>query len=289
MKVLQCDIEGNVIRIFSSPREASRITGIRKHDIKRCLLKLRNYAGGFTWKFQEEKEPIAQVFLNIKTAPDKENILVIGDTHSPFEKEGYLEFCTDIKEKHKCTRIIHIGDEVDHCAVSNYQTPDGAFSSSKEFEKAKKQLHKWKEVFPIMDLLIGNHTKRPMKQANQAGIPLQMMRTYNEMWDIDKQWKWHDKLVIDETYFTHGTGMSGDRAAIRLATDLGMNVVIGHIHHTANVTYKTNAIGKSLFGMQVGCGVEESKYAFYYAKDCYKKGVISCATITDGVPQIHLM
>lgn len=41
---------------------------------------------------------------------DKRNVLVIGDTHFPFEQKGYLEFCLKIKKEHNCGTIVHIGD-----------------------------------------------------------------------------------------------------------------------------------------------------------------------------------
>ena len=47
------------------------------------------------------------------TLEKQDNILVIGDLHLPFLREGYLEFCREMKEKHKCNKIIQIGDILD--------------------------------------------------------------------------------------------------------------------------------------------------------------------------------
>jgi len=50
-----------------------------------------------------------------------DNILIIGDTHIPFHKKNYLNFCKDVQKKYKCKRIIHIGDEVDNHALSYHR------------------------------------------------------------------------------------------------------------------------------------------------------------------------
>lgn len=39
-----------------------------------------------------------------------DSVLVIGDTHFPFVKKGYLDFCLDIKRRVKCEQVVHIGD-----------------------------------------------------------------------------------------------------------------------------------------------------------------------------------
>ena len=41
---------------------------------------------------------------------DPDNVLVIGDPHEPFTKEGYLEFCRKVQEEYDCGTVIHIGD-----------------------------------------------------------------------------------------------------------------------------------------------------------------------------------
>ena len=46
------------------------------------------------------------------------NVLVIGDTHCPAMHPNYLEFLQDIRSKFKCTKIVHIGDVIDHHCVS---------------------------------------------------------------------------------------------------------------------------------------------------------------------------
>ncbi len=54
------------------------------------------------------------------------NKLIIGDLHAPFIKEGYLEHCQHIYEKHQCTEVIFIGDLIDNHYSSYHESdPDG--------------------------------------------------------------------------------------------------------------------------------------------------------------------
>ena len=54
------------------------------------------------------------------------NVLIIADTHCPWEHPGYLDFCNDIKKRVKCTQVVHIGDLVDNHSISYHEhDPDG--------------------------------------------------------------------------------------------------------------------------------------------------------------------
>ena len=43
---------------------------------------------------------------------------IIGDTHEPFCLDGYREFCIETFKAWKIDTVIHIGDLVDHHALS---------------------------------------------------------------------------------------------------------------------------------------------------------------------------
>ena len=51
-KVVQYDLEGNLIRIFESAAEASRKTGISKTCISRCCRVERKQSSGYIWKYK---------------------------------------------------------------------------------------------------------------------------------------------------------------------------------------------------------------------------------------------
>ena len=54
-KVVQCDLEGNEIRVFDSARDASRELGISYKVISKCCNGQAKTYKGFTWKFASEE------------------------------------------------------------------------------------------------------------------------------------------------------------------------------------------------------------------------------------------
>ena len=57
---------------------------------------------------------------------EERRILVIGDIHSPFELEGYLQFCKDTYANYNCNQVIFIGDIIDnHASSFHISDPDG--------------------------------------------------------------------------------------------------------------------------------------------------------------------
>lgn len=48
--VLQCDLQGNVLRRFGSLKEASFATGVKSSNISACFMGIQKTAGGFIWK-----------------------------------------------------------------------------------------------------------------------------------------------------------------------------------------------------------------------------------------------
>jgi hypothetical protein len=210
-----------------------------------------------------------------------DNVLVIGDTHFPFERPGYLEFCRRVQEEFDCGTVVHIGDEVDNCAMSFHDhNPDG-HSPHEEHLLAKDKLSDWYQVFPEVKVCIGNHTALPFRRAFAFGIPSRLLKPYAEMWDAPKGWQWDTHWVINDVYYTHGTGQSGPNAAMKRALNLRMPTVMGHIHSEAGVQYNVSP-KDILWGMLVGCGVDDKQYAFEYAKDNPKKFIISCGVVLGG-------
>lgn len=210
----------------------------------------------------------------------KENILCIGDTHFPFEREGYLEFNREIQEKFQCGTVIHMGDEVDNHAISYHETDPDGFSAGNEGDLAQAKLNIWYKVFPKVDVIVGNHSALPFRQAMSIGLPKRFMKAYEEIWNAPKSWKWHLELELYNTYFVHGTGSSGDDAALKRALHRRQSVVQGHIHTAANLKYNVSH-SDCIWGMQVGCGIDDKSYASAYARTNIKKSIISSGVVLD--------
>lgn len=230
----------------------------------------------------------AKKVLNVvkKQQFDPKNVLIIPDTHFPFEKEGILEHCLRIQKKYNCGTIVHIGDEVDLCGVSQWEKDPDGFSPGTEAFLAQKKMEIWYSAFPVVKVCIGNHTARPFRMAKQNGIPKKFIKSYEEAWDAPKGWQWAESWEIDGVLYTHGTGFSGANAAIRIATAHRQNTVIGHIHSEAGIQYSVSK-KDIVWGMQLGGALDDKAYAAFYAKDQLKKSVIGCGVVLDGKLPIY--
>jgi len=212
---------------------------------------------------------------------DKRNVLFIGDTHAPFTREGYLEHCLEVQRKYKCGTIVHAGDEVDNCAVSDYiKDPDG-WDSGSEVALALISMQEWYKAFPKVHVCIGNHTDRPFRLAKSAGLSKKFIKSYEEMWQAPKGWVWADHWDLFNVHYTHGTGTSGPNAALKRAVQLRKSVAMGHVHTEATIQYNVSAID-IIWGLIVGCGINDKEYAFHYAKDTVKKSIISCGVVLEN-------
>lgn len=214
---------------------------------------------------------------------DKDNILIIGDTHEPFTKEGYLAFCRQIQEEYDCGTVIHIGDLTDNHAVSYHEKDPEGLSAGSEFNAALNACKKWYYTFPNVKICIGNHDALPFRKAFTAGLPKGWLKTYQELLQSPPTWEWDFKHIINGIIFQHGTGLSGEMAAINTARENRQSTVIGHLHTVCNTRYLAS-YKDLIFGLTVGCGIDHEKYAFAYGKENSRKPVIACAVIINGIP-----
>ena len=52
-RIYQIDSDGNIVNEFYSMKEAERQTDIKSANISKCCREIRNYAGGYKWKYAE--------------------------------------------------------------------------------------------------------------------------------------------------------------------------------------------------------------------------------------------
>lgn len=134
---------------------------------------------------------------------NSKNLGIIGDTHCPFnlqetnEHLSYLQFCYETFNRFGCSEIIHIGDEVDNCAISYHQKETDSLNAESEAEKAQLEMNKFYSVFPDVKVCVGNHSALPFRQATTAGIPKRFLKTYEEIWEAPKGWKWELQWEVD--------------------------------------------------------------------------------------------
>ena len=201
-------------------------------------------------------------------------ILVIGDIHAPFCLDGYLDFCKEVYAKYNLNQVVFIGDILDNHYASYHETDPNGMSGGTELEYAIAQVTKWADAFPIADVIIGNHDRIIMRKAFSSSVPMEWIRSYNEVLGTD--WDWAERVVYDNVQYVHG---EGGTARTKAKNDM-MSTVSGHIHTQA---YCEWLVGRNfrVFGMQVGCGIDADSYGAAYARH-FKRQAIGCGVVLGG-------
>lgn len=255
-----------------------------KEDIVRAKNIVRNSPGINHGKFTVVSEEDYYQFT-FKKKP--KNILVIADTHLPYEKKGYLEFCKEQYDKYDCDTVIHIGDLIDAHTTSRHPSIPEAYSPGDELRYSIKKLKKWYNTFPEMKVCIGNHDIRAHRAAIDGRIAAKWIKGFAEVLEVPN-WNFEESFEINDIIFTHGTGTSGMSAAYKRALNAGKSIVMGHLHSEASIMYHKFP-DRTVYGMIVGCGVDMDSYGMNYAKNYPKQSIISCGVILDGDPMIKIM
>lgn len=205
------------------------------------------------------------------------NVLVIGDLHSPFVKKGYLEHCKKVYKQYKCNKVVFIGDIIDNHYSSYWETNPDGLSAKDELQAASKELAKWVKSFPKAVVLMGNHDRIIARKAFSAGLSTQWIKTMGEVLNAPG-WEFHTEYELDNVIYVHGEGCKN----LKLSTlHRYKSMVIGHFHTKAEIIYTASSIDL-LFGMSVGCGIDEKSYAMEYAKFNVEKAIISCGVILNN-------
>ncbi len=208
---------------------------------------------------------------------------IVGDIHEPFSKKGYREFCLSRFREWSVDVVVFIGDMVDNHAISYHESDPDGYSPHVETEWAKVGLKPWYDMaaeFGEVYVTLGNHDKLPMRKLKSSGLPSNMLKSFEDYWEIPDSWHVGTAFEIDGVYYIHDAGSSVNAAKLN-AQRRGQSVVGGHAHSKAGVAHSTG--GKvNTFGFLVGCGIDEDKYAFEYAKRHVLRPTLGCGIVING-------
>lgn len=217
------------------------------------------------------------------------NYLIIGDTHAPCMKPGYLDFLNDVKHMYRCTKFIHIGDLVNWNAISYHEKLVSASNALQEYKKAIIQVREIKKLFPKCVLFIGNHDALITRKSTTAGIPEVAIKPFSDLWDLDG-WQIHPRfssVVYDKVLYRHGDkGLNRFPPAYHNAREEAINLCQGHNHQSAGINFRANerpdGEGGLIWGMNVGCGIDHGKAEMEYGQKFNQKPILSCGVVEDG-------
>lgn len=226
-------------------------------------------------RFTDPERQLLADYREGATEYNSGNVLVIGDTHLPFERPGYFDFLRRTRDKFKCERVVHIGDVVDNHYSSYHETDPDGLSAGDELERAKRALVKYVDEFPEVTVCIGNHDRLIMRKAQTAGLSRHWIRDYAEVLGCPG-WEFVEDVTIDSVLYRHGEGGK----AIKIMEKQGTSVVQGHLHSDFYVQWHVTNHFRH-FAMQVGCGVNQNSYAMAYAKSFPSRFVMGCGVVQE--------
>lgn len=213
------------------------------------------------------------------------SILVLSDMHHPYAHPDAERFLKAVKSKYKPDTVVCIGDEVDFHNLSYHESNPDLDSAGKELYQAIESLKPIYKMFPKVIVIESNHGSMVLRKAMTGGIPTKAIRSYNDVLDAPKGWKWVFDVILQTPtgpiYFCHGkTGTPG-----RLASQFGMSSIQGHFHERAQITYISTP-EKLMFDAHTGCLADDKSLALGYNKINVKRPIISIIVIINGIPQI---
>lgn len=220
---------------------------------------------------------------------DTSNVLVIGDLHAPFIKDGYLEHCQGIQSKYNTNHTIFIGDVIDSHYSSFHGTDPDGYGAGEELDRAIDQLKPWYEAFPGADVVIGNHDRIVVRQAFASGISNKWIKDYAEVLETPT-WKFDMSFEYDGVLYIHGEGGGGINGALSKALNKRRSICQGHFHTEAHIRWNVSDFDRQ-FAMSVGCGVDDGVYSMAYARFNTKKSILSCGVVLENgeLPILELM
>jgi hypothetical protein len=268
-----------------SAKYLSSITGVSEEDCLEALKEVKNKMNYISpprtlrglYKIPESK---------IVTRYDPNNVIFIPDLHSPFIKDGVLDWILDEQKKYKAGKVIFSGDIVDGHAWSYHEHDVDGMSVGDELEAAKKQLKQWFKAFPRAISLLGNHDLLIQRKAKTAGLSKHFIRDFGDVVGAPSGWEFKLKHHENNVDYLHGS--VGD--AMKVAISSRTSSCLGHFHSKTFVNWSVSD-KDAIFGLQVGWGADRTKYAFEYGKNFPNKPIISCGLILEAgrVPLVKLM
>lgn len=209
-------------------------------------------------------------------------VLVFSDIHTPFDHKRYPDFLKDTYKRFGCGRVICLGDIVDNHVISSHATEPCALGAYTELDLAISRLKIYAALFPEVDYLSGNHDLRVDRMAASVGIGKRYLRELHDVLELPEGWVCHgDEFIANGVLYAHGIDAAGKNGAINKAMRERMSVAVGHSHAYGGCQQSANK-RDTVFGLNVGCGIDDEAYAFVYGKHARNRVTLGCGVVFDS-------
>lgn len=213
--------------------------------------------------------------------------LFISDTQEPYGDDEAIAFCKRVQKEFDIpsANTWHVGDEIDAYHGGRWpKDPDFPLTPTQELELCKERFKAWGKAFPQMQICDSNHGARWANRAKDALIPSIMTRSYPEVLEAPRGWKWASKWVIPwkhRVLVFHGIRYESIGGGRQACLDKGMNVVFGHAPTTAGISHVVTCT-MSRWSMNVGCLHKLDHPAFSYASENKYKAFRGVGVVLDS-------
>lgn len=221
-----------------------------------------------------------------------QNVLVCSDSQAPFNHKKYIEFHRYALRHYRCVTAVHIGDLVDFRFLSSHglrPDPNDEHTPTQELDAAKDFIKELQSKIPLTHILSGNHEKRIIKRAKEAGIPVTLLKKLHEILGIKSDIKVVERLhhYGNRVLLQHGDACNRNliRAAAQ-ACEIGISVVFGHhssaggVHYHSRLKHGIEDQRQTIFAMNVGGCIDEQSYGMAWAKQFHSRITQGCGVLT---------
>jgi hypothetical protein len=190
-----------------------------------------------------------------------------------------------MKKKYKPDLVVSIGDLADFHGISFHKSDPDLLSPGDELKRLRALTKELEALFPKMIIVGSNHGDLPLRRALDAGLPQDLFRPYNEIYNVGKGWQFVDDLTLvdgdDAIYLVHYICKDVAKAAAQR----GICVVSGHTHTNFSISYISNP-RSLLWGMSVGCSIDKQSLAFKYNRLDLGRPIIGHGLVEFGQPKL---
>lgn len=209
--------------------------------------------------------------------------LIIPDLHCPWQHPGAVDFLADVARECKPGNVLCVGDEIDAYRWSSYDHSPESPGPTEELRLARAALAPLYKLFPRVSVCRSNHVYRPYKRAREAGLSQEFLREVGDVLAAPRGWKWAEWWNVGRAIAFHGDGFSGKNAALSAAQNFRRSVVMGHVHAFAGVQFSCGPVDQ-VWGLNVGCLIDQHALAFEYARHNSARPVLGCGIVDGETP-----
>lgn len=224
--------------------------------------------------------------MELRRKYTKDTILCIPDMHIPYHHPDSLAFLKAVKKTYAPTLVINLGDLGDFHGISFHRSHPNLYSPGHELEALREGAAALEKVFPDMYIVGSNHGDLPIRKFIDAGLPLEMLNTFNEIYKVGSGWKFVNDLTLiqegqPDFYICHNI----KKNALAVAQQRGQRFMQGHYHENFELRYCGNP-NSLLWAVTGGCLIDKESLAFEYNKLNLNRPILGCVVVENGMPTL---